>query len=94
MLEASDEFSRSSLYFFQELDVFGAVRVPGGSGILEVGANKGGVQCTEGLYIPGINTLFQLTEYGIGFVGRDHALVVPFEVIGNVDTEVSFYGCA
>jgi hypothetical protein len=39
VLEASDKFGRSSLHFFQELDVFGAIRVPGGSGILEVGAN-------------------------------------------------------
>jgi hypothetical protein len=60
VLEASDEFGRSSLYFFQELDVFGAVRVPGGSGILEVGANKGGVQCTEGMHIPGLNALFKV----------------------------------
>ena len=48
--------------------VFGAVRVPGGSSILEAGAKKGSVQCTEGLYIPGLNALFQLTENGIGFV--------------------------
>ena len=57
-----------------------------------MGADKGCVQYAEGMYVPGLDAVPQLAEDSVGFVGSSFALVVPFEVVGDVDSKVSFKG--
>jgi hypothetical protein len=40
------------------------------------------------MYVPGLDAVPQLAEDSVGFVGSSSALVVPFEVVGDVDSKV------
>ena len=49
---------------------------------------KGCVQYAEGLYVPGLDAMPQLAEDSFGFVGSNPALVMPFDVVRDVDPMV------